>query len=165
MSNRLASREESENELTCVVNSISALGLELELGGGAPAWFDAAEPLKIDDLRGAIGAVGAQPVALEVVRCGGRLQGLLLLLFSVAAGEDGGEFDHADECAAGYLRRLRIFEVSADGSGGSQQQEHGEQCPDSFHGFLLPRFSSDCAASNGRVRPPWTAQLRQKLFG
>ena len=45
MSNRLPSREESENELTCVVISISALGLELGLGGGAPAWFDDAEEL------------------------------------------------------------------------------------------------------------------------
>ena len=98
---------------------------------------DHATPVEVDDLRRSVGVVGAQAVALDVVRCAGRLQRLLLLLLGVSAREDRRELHHADQCAAGDLRRFGIFEVGACGSGWAQEQEDGAQNPDGFHGELL----------------------------
>ena len=45
MSNRPPSKEESENVVTCVVISMSALGSEFGFAAGAPAWVDGVDEL------------------------------------------------------------------------------------------------------------------------
>ncbi len=53
--------------------------------------------LDIDDLGGPIRVGrGAQPTSFDVVRGGGRLKHLLLLLFGVSAGKDGGKLHDFD---------------------------------------------------------------------